>query len=216
MGERSTLSYKHHYTFVAATLGLLVLTGFIGIWAYLKTEGSVAGILTDNDQTVIKADIYGCDMDLTVYPERRIPAANNWATDLVVYIYDSGNTLLGTLTGTSDNAGLLTEDLCSQGIYLTSGTYNIKVRGKSHLTKGFNSINGFTYYTNSIDLTGGGERLLAGETSLVYDNYINGLDLSTQIKALYSGNDKDDLNQDGIVNSLDISNTLSNLLTTGD
>ncbi len=58
--------------------------------------------------------------------------------------------------------------------------------------------------------------LIAGETSRINDDYINSLDLSTQ--ALNYGilnNEKNDINRDGIVNSMDFSITAYNIYTEG-
>ncbi len=199
-------------------LGLMLLTAFIGIYTYSKLSngGGVLGVINDDSDIGIDADVYGCDLTLTIHPEKRLPASNNWATDLSISIYDGLGVLKGTATGTSDNAGTLSMDLCSEGIYLVSGTYTFKVRGTSHLRKAFDPVASFDIYSNTIDLSIGGDELLAGETSLVFDNYINSLDLATQIKRLYSSDSVTDLNRDGTVNSLDISNTLYNLFVAGD
>jgi hypothetical protein len=61
------------------------------------------------------------------------------------------------------------------------------------------------------------KKMLAGETSIQFDNKINSLDFSTQVRSLFETNDqKNDLNQDGEVNTLDISNTVYNFYKTGD
>jgi hypothetical protein len=65
-------------------------------------------------------------------------------------------------------------------------------------------------------LTLTGNKLLAGDTGSTNDNYINSLDLSTLVEKFYTADNKNDLNQDGIVNSLDLSNQIFNLFKTGD
>jgi hypothetical protein len=127
------------------------------------------------------------------------------------------NTIIGTLSAVSDSNGFATMDFCSLGFAFPEDDYNFYVRGFSHLNKKFLNFRAFNPLETEIDFTVGGAELSAGETSVVYDNKINSLDLSTQISAFYSTTDiKNDLNRDGKVNSLDFSNSIYNLYDIGE
>ncbi len=167
------------------------------------------------DDVQVEALVGSCIVELTVYPEKRIPVAGNWGTDLTVDIYDAGDVYLDSYTTSSNALGVATEDVCAQGVYLSTGVYNFYIRGFSHLRKRYAGYNAFATPISNVDVTADGP-MLAGETSVVYDNYINSLDISTQINALYSGSIKNDLNRDSKVNSLDLSNTITNFFTAGE
>ena len=66
------------------------------------------------------------------------------------------------------------------------------------------------------DLTKENKDLLAGAISIVYNNFINALDLSVMMNELFSNDVKADLNQDGLVNSLDLSNQIYNFYDFGE
>lgn len=169
------------------------------------------------EQVDVSATINSCLLEVTVKPEKRIPPVGNDQTELTIDIYDTANNLQGTVTGNSNNLGIATIDICDQGINLSPGTYNFKARGLSHLRKDFGDYFAFSLAVTEIDLSQSGtEKLLAGETSVIYDNYINSLDISTQINNLYTNDNKNDLNQDSTVNSLDISNTIYNFYIAGE
>ncbi len=171
----------------------------------------------DSQESIdINATIQSCTIQLTVYPEKRIPVTNNWGTELDVEIYNSSGTLyLGTLTGTSNFLGTTFFDACDESIAPNPADYTIYVRGKSHLRTNYGAYELFDDSSSFIDLSDEAE-LIAGETSNIYDNFINALDVSTQIATLETNDDKNDLNQDGEVNVLDISTTIANYLTEGD
>lgn len=124
-------------------------------------------------------------------------------------------------------------------------TYNIFAKGYSHLNQYYPDVNIRLSPINSVnpqtnDFNQGGQKtithpsrpfssllitdnslnnkrnFLAGETSGIFDNYINSLDISTQVSNYNStNNEKNDLNGDGVVNSLDISMTSFNVFTEG-
>lgn len=197
---------------ITPVLFLIILVG-IGFLSDSR-EPRVEQVSEDVEVT---ATVGACILELTVKPEKRIPPVGNDQTELTVDIYDNSNTLVGTVTGNSNNVGVATMDICDQGLALTPGTYNFKVRGLSHLRKDFGDYFAFSLAVTQLDLSNGGtEQLLAGETSVIYDNYINSLDISTQINALYTSDNKNDLNQDSTVNSLDISNTIYNFYLAGE
>lgn len=157
-----------------------------------------------------------CKLNLLVRPEKRIPRTGNWGTLLLVYIYQ-GNQKIASSQARSDDLGRATFDFCSQNLEFTPGRYNFAVKGLSHLCYYFQDVQSFESDTFETDLTVGGKLLFAGETSNIFDDKINSLDASTQIRAFYSLNDeKNDLNRDGKVNSLDFSNTVYNFYDLGD
>jgi hypothetical protein len=168
-----------------------------------------------NDSVNIIAEIRGCIVKLKVHPEKRIPRTNWWHTTHRVDIYDHfTHSFLGSYASYSNEQGESTTDLCALGITTPAGTYDYYVRGDSHLRKLYPNKPAFVNALTDLDLTPEGD-LLAGETSVIYDNYINALDLSTQIRKLFVNDYINDLNQDSKVNSLDISNTIYNYYVHG-
>ncbi len=196
---------------IGIVTGVLFLIGVI-IVSYINQKQP--RVLQAEDVQV-QAEVGSCIVELTVYPEKRIPAVGNWGTDLIVDIYSSTDTYLDSYITTSNSLGVATEDVCDQGVFLSTGTYNFYIRGLSHLRNKYAGYTAFNTTTSIVNVTADGE-LLAGETSVVYDNYINSLDISTQINALYSSAIKQDLNRDTRVNSLDLSNTIINFFTPGE
>ena len=157
-----------------------------------------------------------CKLNILVYPEKRIPRTGNWGTLVTAYIYQ-GNQKLATAQARSDNAGRATFDFCGQNLIFAPGQYNFAIKGYSHLCRYFENVRSFESDTFETDLTTGGKLLFAGETSNIFDDKINSLDASTQIRAFYSLNDeKNDLNRDTKANSLDFSNTVYNFYDLGD
>jgi len=160
-----------------------------------------------------------CQASLIAYPEKRIPSTGNWSNLNEIEIYNSVNQKVGSLTLTSDNLGKMPVDLC-QDVQLSPGSYTFYIKGFSHLRRKIQNIQ--IQALNSVVpidilLTTPDKLLLAGETSPVFDNKINSLDISTQIKAMYSTTSvKNDLNRDGKVNTLDISNTIYNFYKLGE
>ncbi len=166
---------------------------------------------------IINSTVSPCILYITVKPEKRIPAINNWDTFIDMDIYRSSNSsLLVSLNTPTNIFSKATLNLCDQSVFSTPGNYNFYIKGTSTLRKAYSNISTFNNYENFIDFSAGNSFLLAGETSNVFDNYINSLDLSTQIKNIYTNSYKNDLNQDGSVNSLDFSITITNFFKSGD
>lgn len=164
----------------------------------------------------IIATVSPCILNLTVYPEKRIPTTLNWGTNINLLIKDPFNTPIANVSFFTNNSGQGTVDLCAQNIFLSPGSYNLGVKGFSHLNKNFNNIVGFNTFTTNVIKIDLADKLLAGEVSVIVDNYINSLDLSYLVNKLYTFDLKADLNRDDIVNSLDLSNQVYNLYTFGD
>ena len=179
-----------------------------------EREGQVLQAL--DEQVQVNASVYGCYLNVKAKPEKRV-LLPNWGTELTVEVYENNGPLIGIAIATTDNNGEAIVDLCDAGITEIGGVYDVKVRGLSHLYAGYPDESALSTVETEIDFTESETRyLLAGETSNVFDNYINSLDLSTQIAHLYTNDNKNDLNQDEDVNSLDISNTIWNWYMEGD
>lgn len=174
-------------------------------------------VLAASEDVNVITQIYGCILNLTAKPEKRIPAINNWSAELTVEIYTSSNTYLGNFVTNTDNFGQATVNICNEGFQLSgSANYNFYIKGQSNLKKLFSNLPAFEFATTTIDYTPGSVRLINGETSNVYDNKINTLDISTQVTKIGTSDVKNDLNRDGEVNVLDLSNTITNFNLTGD
>lgn len=163
----------------------------------------------------VSAEVKIKQLQIKVYPEKRVPAINNWATIIDLELRDcSTNQILYKFNQiNTNNQGIATIDLSNLDV--AGGRYSFSVRGASHLRKKFNCYN-LTSQTPFVDLTQQVSPLLAGEISNKFDNYINSLDMSVLVKDLYTSDYYSDLNQDGEVNSLDSSIQLINLYKNGD
>ena len=174
----------------------------------------------NQDSTIVNINVQDnlCILNLIVKPEKRLPDINNWGTLLTVEVLDLSGFRVGKLEGRSNNFGMATFDICAQNVPLVNNTaYNFYIRGLSHLRKYFPNMTIVLGAKGTNDFSTNRRVLLAGETSVIFDNYINSLDLSTQAKAFRRTDDeKNDLNRDFIVNALDISNTAFNFRKVGD
>lgn len=178
-------------------------------------EGGFYVYVGGDNQVTVTANVQSCIFQLEVRPEKRIPATNNWGTLVTVDVFSASNVYIGSVQANSNNAGVAEFDLCASGLPLTGGTYRLYVRGFSHLRRNYGLQSGFTTAQTYINLVPIGT-MFTGETSVIYDNYINTLDISTQIGSMYSTSSiKNDLNRDGTVNVLDIANTITNFYLAG-
>jgi hypothetical protein len=198
----------------------LVLGICVGIVVFINqtatsVETNTSKVLSQVDVNVT-ASVPACDLQITARPASREPAVNNWATTLTVNVKQLNGTSLFTLNSTSDSSGTAYYDLCTNNVSMMPGNYDFFIRGQSHLIKKFSSVEAFRYYATTLSFTNPTDYLTAGETSIVFDNFINGLDLATQLQKLYSTDVDNDLNQDGEVNALDLSITISNIYKSGD
>lgn len=208
----------------------------------VQVVGTVQGINVEGNVTPVPVCVQdGGNTSATVQwavPESRSGAlGTNYDTDFYLTVRTSTN---------SDDVVLFTQPslatLASDGTYLvpidftgiTAGTYDIGLKGKSHITKVLqdvvlnegNNILNFTQSNNSG--TFGTQTLFAGDINGVGlspttlgDDAINSVDLSLMLPDLDAddptGNAfRSNLNQDTIVNSIDLSLLLANLDLTGD
>lgn len=162
----------------------------------------------------INASVAPCGLIINVKPEQR--AINNWMNTGDFDIRTMSDNPLHQFNLGTDATGSGSINLCASNVFLTSGTYRFYVRGLSHLRKRFDNVVAFSTPTSYVDLSTTGGLLIAGETSNVYDNVINTLDLSTQIRFFGTGDIKNDLNRDGNVNFNDLQISLNNFYFVGD
>lgn len=195
----------------------LLFISWILFLAYNIFSKSNGRVLQLTDDVNVTAQIYGCILDLTAKPEKRIPSTNNWSSQLTVEIYSTSNVFIDSFVTTTNAAGQVTVNICNEGLLLSgANNYNFYIKGQSNLKKAFLNIPAFEFVTSTIDFTPGAIRLMNGETSNVYDNIINILDISTQVSKIGTVNTLNDLNRDGEVNILDVSNTVTNFGLSGD
>jgi hypothetical protein len=165
------------------------------------------------DDVTITAEVK-YNITIKVHPEKRIPLLNHWLNTNVVEIRQPGSTTsLVTQIVNMGNDGV--GDMAPIEIaYLPVGTYDIAIKGYSHLRKVFpnKTLDANTIY---LDFTGSDQELVAGDTSVTEDNFVNSLDISNTSRNLYTSDLKNDLNRDGIVNSLDMSNISTNIYKAG-
>lgn len=195
-----------------------LLTVHSMMFKYIENRGQTkrdGQVLQATDSVQVSGVVYGCILNVKARPEKRV-LLPNWGTQLTVDVYKSGS-FIGTALTQTDNQGEASVDLCAAGLTEFGGTYDFKVRGLSHLYMEYEDEPALYTAESDIDFSESETiSLFAGETSNIFDNYINSLDLSTQIVHLYSDDNKNDLNQDKDVNSLDISNTIWNFYMNGD
>ena len=145
-------------------------------------------------------------------PEKRVSPIQNGETQAKLVFYNK--TLRTAVLETSIDInnigwGILETDR------LPEGTYNISIKGLSHLTKVMRNVI-IDSENHTFDFTFGENfYLIAGDVHKNKDNFVNGLDISAAIQMLYGNNIHADLNRDGIVNGLDISIVVNNLYIRG-
>lgn len=205
-----------------AVLALFAFLAIVIIFSLSKSEPAeitqpspedVKG--TQSEQVQIGGYIKLQEIHFKVYPEKRQPQPshiNNWSTIAEIVIRDSATSnivLSDTVTTNNFGEGTLT---LSPTENVPAGNYNIFIKGYSHLTKEYPNIY-LSKIVENIDFTPYGD-LLAGDTYT--DDQVNSLDVSTLLSQLNSNNYKNDLNQDALVNSLDISIQVYNMGKVGD
>lgn len=194
-------------------LGLLIVIAIAAFAIGLKSyDASVLGT------TTVNATVLPCNIRFLVYPEKRIPAVGNWSEQLQIQIYDPDtDSIVFNEAILSTNLGEAVSSVCPVELFTEGDQYDVLIKGFSHLRHRYNAVT-FTGIPNLyIDLSSG-PRLLAGDTDLpVGDNNVDNDDVDQIILNLYSvTNQRNDLNRDGKVNSLDLGNALTNKGLVGD
>lgn len=154
-----------------------------------------------------KVKMYGT---VTLLPERRFPFPDNLSNEYSIDIRKSGSLIpLVSQNIVTDGKGNGTLNPVDLGT-LKPDEYDIAVKGFSHLREVY-PRQPFLYHKYNFNLL---PSLRAGDTFT--DNLVNVMDLHYSDRKLYSEDRKSDLNRDGLVNSLDISNVAFNYYDTGD
>lgn len=184
-------------------------------------------LYADNNSQVLgtSASVYdprGPNLQIIAVPEKRIPnvdfdSVENKASLLTLKIYPFGleridaNLVYSTTTNSNDAAKWF-EVLQT----VSSGNYDITVKGYSHLARLASNINLDKFI--QVDFTNNGQTpLYSGDINMDSgDNKVNALDISILVNNFSTSNVRSDLNQDGVVNSIDISNLLTNFNLVGD
>ncbi len=200
-----------------------ILIGLIGL---LVVSSTATTIINNNlkkkeesvlaETVTVTARVGGCILDINADMERRYK--DNMSTYLTLDIYDEDDeTHLGSVTTLTDEDGEAVVDICAEGLTIPDGRYDFQVRGYSHITKKFEDKRIEYDPIGTLDFTESETfEFFAGETSNIWDDKINSLDISTLINNMYSDDYKNDLTQDEKVNSLDVSNTIDNFYMEGD
>ena len=179
---------------------------------FFESFNSSAQTIVGNGEVKVEGKV-NYTVTIRSFPENRIPKVGHWMNQSTVEIRNPGfTTPLVTKVVQHDANGYATLGDVDSAL-VPPGNYDISVKGYSHLRKVFPNKN-FGANTLSFDLTS--PELLAGDTSVVEDNYINSMDFAFAINNLYTSNTKSDLNRDGVVNSLDIGNIVKNIYTYGE
>lgn len=166
-------------------------------------DGCSAQCLLETEKTII----------INAKPEKRVPRDGNFGLDTIIrfFLSDTEDEVLSReiSTDAQGNAEFTDE--------LADTIYDISLKGRSHLTK---FIRGFdmTGLTEAVlDFTFDNSfNLLAGDVQFAKDDYINSLDLSAAAIKIFASDLDADLNNDGIVNSLDITIIIANIFKGGE
>ena len=216
---KNLFDYK---TLIIITYALCMGLIFIVFTKYQTTntlqsdvKGVSVDISADSNTVNVSAYIKTSLLRFRVFPEKRIPRTGNWATISTVVLRNCTNNKTYTFNNVPTDAQGYGELTIDDGMALFDGPYRWYVKGYSHLNKSFNCY-AMDVAKNFVDLTKEGKELLAGEVSIIDDNYVNALDISVLINHIYTPDYGSDLNQDTRVNSLDFSNQLFNFYTFGD
>lgn len=109
---------------IRITIILLLGITFLAVCAYwINYSSKDKGILgaTSSDGLHTQAIVTGCELYITAYPEKRIPAFNNWDTILNVQIRNSSNSsLVADFTLSTDALGTGFINLCDSNITIPS------------------------------------------------------------------------------------------------
>ena len=174
---------------------------------------SVSKVDASSEDVSVGARV-GKDITVDIRPEKRIPKTNNWDTSFNIQIRKPGKTY-----GELDTYSYTYSWGTSGPITMTAnnvppGTYDIAIRAAAHLREIFPNQVVNSELTQNFDLTS--IPLRGGDCHPTADNYVNIMDLSYQATNIYTSEDRSDLNDDGVVNSLDFQILLTNFDTAGE
>lgn len=176
---------------------------------HFLNKGQTLGTVDIIKNVTVTASIPLCP-EVIITPEKRIPPTHNNSLEIAVDIRPRNGTNLYSGTVTTDNEGHAR--LCPL-TNVPPGTYDILIKGLSHLRRIFPNIN-LGNNSATLDLTT--PVLFAGDSHPSADNYVNSLDIAYEINHLYGSDLRADLNRDTIVNSLEFPTLISHLYQHGD
>lgn len=164
-------------------------------------------------------------LSFVAIPEKRIPSTGNDGTKVIIYVYSVGSQspLHSYFYYDTDNNGNYS-NLELTG--LSAGTYDLAIKGYSHLIKRVNNIN-LNVGNNFVDFTNASnDKLLCGDlyTNGIYpngDNKVNSVDVTYLVSkwALEDfgvSDERADVDENHQVNSLDITKVVNNYALIGD
>ncbi len=185
-------------------------------------------------------------INIRAWPEFRLPFGNpNYTLPGILEIRNLDGTLVTSTLFISGRGGWATVGVPSSTFSALPDTYDLSIKGISHLLKATSSVYlinkivttqdgdnqiDFTLYptryfencpgicreTYNTNPINGNGALLAGDVLSPKDNYINGGDISAIAGVIYSNNQDADLNWDGAVNGGDISIWAKNIYKKGE
>jgi len=170
---------------------------------------------TQEPTVTISAYIKAQGVKFKVYPEKRHTVTGNWSTVANITMencQDNTQIDFNNIITNDNGEGQFT---LPESPVVAGGTWRFYVKGLSHLIKKFNCYP-IDRVITIINLYAEDRKLKAGEISPVFDNLINSLDLSFISRNLYTNNNISDLNFEGTVNALDLSNLIYNYYQAGD
>ncbi len=187
---------------IVVTILLSLLTLGVLLWlAYKKGE-----VLSETVTITSEVPHF---VQLSIKPEARIPPVGNDTVPVIIEIRAPGSLLpLVTFTATADSSG----DIDLGSISTTSlpeGNYDIAVKALSHLRKVYTNQSFSGPALRNISLIS--PELPAGDVNPTADNLVNSLDIAYLTLQVYGSDQRADLTNDGIVNSLDYAALLKNL-----
>lgn len=184
-----------------------------------------SAISADNSGTMIVSvtvyDPSGPNLGIIAVPEKRIlgglpGTVKNWSSLIRVRVYPQNavrneeNVVFSTTTTSDDSASSF---IIAVG--LQSGVYDVAAKVKTCLTRVLHSVT-IDKYTD-FDFTNNGiVFLLCGDINGEFgDDKVNAIDVGLLVDKWSTDDANADLNRDGLVNSIDISNMLTNFNEVG-
>jgi len=193
-----------------ATTTLYNLTSEIGDTVVGQSESTVYRLR----HGVTYEEAGGVIIDFIAIPEKRSPLVGNNDSHVTVEVRAPGSTI-------PLFSALVDTDLDGEyhGLLLTGispGTYDITAKAYSHLRRKLSSValgSGTTVDFSAV----GTNPVLCGDVNLALgDNKVNSLDMTILVGQWFVNDERTDLNQDGVVNSIDMTNMVTNFNLEGD
>lgn len=201
---------------VVALASAIIVAAELSTQEAKQTEAVISYGQSAQDDISVNTSVSTTQLNISLFPDARVPATGNYANSQEVQIRTCNTALtpLYTISSLSTNSsGAGTINLAASSNF--SGNYNVYVRGISHLGKNMGCVN-LNQKVTSVSFSAASERLVPGETSTAFDNYINGLDGAAIAGNFSTSNTKYDLNRDGTVDQADLDIWGDNVYQAGD